>query len=98
MQRETKTLVGIAALIYTMTNAVLFGAGLITVLMLPGFSSELMIWMPVVVVASIILAAPVAWLIAPRLRTRYWRERAPRRPLLSAPTSAHTFGRDWRTN
>ena len=75
MQRETKTRVGIAALIYTMTNAVLFGAGLITVLLLPGFSSQLIIWIPVVVVASIILAAPVAWLIAPRLRARYWRER-----------------------
>jgi ABC transporter substrate binding protein len=35
-------------------------------------------------VASIILAAPVAWLIAPRLRARYWRERAPRHLLLSA--------------
>jgi multidrug efflux pump subunit AcrB len=81
MQRETKTRVGIAALIYTMTNAVLFGAGLITVLLLPGFSSELMIWIPVVVVASIILAAPVAWLIAPRLRARYWRERETRHPL-----------------
>ena len=75
MQRETKTRVGIAALIYTMTNAVLFGAGLITVLLLPAFSSELMIWIPVVVVASIIVAAPGAWLIAPRLRARYWRKR-----------------------
>ena len=83
MQRETKTRVGIAALIYTMTNAVLFGAGIITVLLLPGFSSELMIWIPVVVVASIVLAAPAAWFIAPRLRARYWRKRIPRRPLLT---------------
>jgi hypothetical protein len=52
---------GIAALIYTMTIAVLFGAGLITVLLLPGLSSRLMIWIPVVVVASIIVAEPVAW-------------------------------------
>ena len=81
MQRETKTRVGIAALIYTMTNAVLFGAGIITVLLLPPLRSEPMIWIPVVVVVSIILAAPVAWLIAPRLRARYWRER--RRPLMS---------------
>lgn len=58
MQRETKTRVGIAALIYTMTNAVLFGAGIITVLLLPGFSSALMIWIPVVVVASIVLLRP----------------------------------------
>jgi hypothetical protein len=28
MQRETKTRLGIAALIYLMTNAVMFGAGL----------------------------------------------------------------------
>jgi len=83
MQPETKTRVGIAALIYTMTNAVLFGAGIITVLLLPGFSSELMIWIPVVVVASIVLAAPAAWFIAPRLRARYWREHVPRRPLLT---------------
>jgi hypothetical protein len=75
MRRETKTRVGIAALIYTMTNAVLFGAGLITVLLLPGLSSHLMIWIPAVVVSSTIVAAPVAWMIAPRLRARYWRER-----------------------
>jgi hypothetical protein len=56
MQRETKARVGIAAVVYTMTNAVLFGAGLIIVLLLPGFS-DLKIWIPVVVVASIILAA-----------------------------------------
>ncbi len=76
MQRETKTRAGIAALIYSMTNAVIFGAGLITVLSLPALRGEGMIWVPVVVVASLILAVPIAWLIAPRLRAHYWRQRA----------------------
>ena len=54
-----------------MTNAVIFGAGLITVLTLPALRHEEMIWIPVIVVASLILAAPASWLIAPRLRARY---------------------------
>jgi hypothetical protein len=29
------------------------------------------IWIPIVVIASLILAAPIAWLIAPRLQARY---------------------------
>ena len=76
MQRETKTRVGIAALIYLMTNAVLFGVGLITVLTVPALSTNAAIWIPVVVVASFILAAPIAWELAPRLRARYWRQRS----------------------
>ena len=76
MQRETKTRVGIAALIYSMTNAILFGIGLITVLTVPALSTNAAIWIPVVVVASFILAAPIAWEIAPRLRARYWRQRS----------------------
>ena len=76
MQRETKTRLGIAALIYSMTNAVLFGAGLITVLTVPSLRAHAAIWIPVVVASSLVLAAPAAWLIAPRLRARYWRRRA----------------------
>jgi hypothetical protein len=75
MQRETKTRVGIAALIYSMTNAVLFGIGL-TVLTVPALSTNAAIWIPVVVVASFILAAPIAWEVAPRLRARYWRQKS----------------------
>jgi hypothetical protein len=33
--------------------------------------------LPVVIVLSFLLAAPIAWLIAPRLRARYWREHEP---------------------
>jgi hypothetical protein len=82
MQGETtKTRLRIAALIYSMTNAVIFGAGIITVLNVPALRSNAWIWIPVVVAASLVLAAPAAWLIAPRLRTRYGRRGTGRAPL-----------------
>lgn len=75
MSAETKTRAQIAVLIYTMTNAVLFGAGLITVLSVPVLSAHAGIAIVVVVAASLVLAAPIAWFIAPRLRARYWARR-----------------------
>ena len=71
MQVGTRNRLRIAVLIYSMTNAVIFGAGIITVLNLPALSANAHIWIPVVVIASLILAAPFAWLIAPRLQARY---------------------------
>ena len=50
-----------------MTNAVIFGAAIITVLNVPALSTHAYFWIPVVVGASLILAAPIAWLIAPRM-------------------------------
>ena len=60
----------IAILIYSMVNAVLFGIGLVVVLNVPLFAAHLWIGIPVVVLTSLILGAPIAWLIAPRLRAR----------------------------
>ena len=71
MTRDTGTRALIAVLIYSMTNGVLFGAGLILVLTLPVLSADTGLWISVVVGASFILAAPIAWWIAPRLRARY---------------------------
>jgi len=68
----------LAVLIFSMVNAVLFGAGLIAVLAIPELAQQAMLLIPIVVAASFILAAPIAWLLAPRLRARYWRERAAR--------------------
>jgi hypothetical protein len=51
-----------------MANAVLFGAGIIVVLM--ASSADPVIWIPVVVALSIVLAIPIGWEIAPRLRLR----------------------------
>jgi hypothetical protein len=75
MTRETGIRAGIAVLIYSMTSSVLFGAGLIVVLSLPALSADIGFWISVVVGASFIFAAPIAWWMAPRLRARYWRRR-----------------------
>ena len=69
------TKIAIAALIYSMVNAVLFGTGLIIVLTVPALSAHAIALVPAVVVVSLVLAIPVSWIVAPRLRARYWRQR-----------------------
>lgn len=75
MRQKTKTRAGIAALIYGLANAVMFGAGLIFVLSVPGIRTHAALAIATVALASVIFAAPAAWLIAPRLRARFWRAR-----------------------
>lgn len=69
-----KTRLAIATLIYMMVQGVLFGAGAVLVLATPltDFAMTLMPW---VVAISSIIAIPIAWIIAPRMRARYWRRR-----------------------
>jgi len=88
MTRETAIRAQIATLIYVMTNGVLFGAGIILVLTWPALSADAGFWISAVVAASFILAAPIAWWIAPRMRARYWRRRmaADRSPLAGSAT------------
>jgi hypothetical protein len=88
MQRDTKTRAGIAALLYTMINAVMFGAALITVLAVPYFRDHAGIGIAAAVLISLVAAAPAAWLIAPRLRARTWRRHRRRR--VPAYTRART--------
>ncbi len=91
MRRETRTRAGIAAIVYTMTNAVMFGAGLIFVLSVPGLRNHAALGILAVVLASLIFAAPAAWLLAPRLRARFWRRRAQQRHSLgSMPHATRT--------
>jgi uncharacterized membrane protein len=75
MQEGLSIRARIAILIYSMTNAVLFGIGIVTVLNVPSLAAHAWIGIPVVVVLSLLLAAPIAWYIAPRMRARYWRQR-----------------------
>ena len=63
----------IALVIYGLVNAVVFGTGAIAILSFPALQEQWPILMPIVVVASLVLAAPVAWAIAPKLRSRYGR-------------------------
>ena len=61
----------IAALVYLMIQAVLFGVGAVLVLATP-LAAQAMQLMPWVVGATAIVSLPIAWIIAPRLRARYW--------------------------
>jgi membrane protein implicated in regulation of membrane protease activity len=64
----------ITILLFMMAQAVFFGIGTIIVLATPlkAYAGQLV---PVVIVASAILAAPAAWKIAPRLRSAYSRQK-----------------------
>lgn len=75
MSQDIKTRLGIASLVGLMVNAVLFGAGLITILMVPAFSAHAFTALPIMIALSFALAAPISWAIAPRLRARTWRGR-----------------------
>jgi hypothetical protein len=65
----------IAALLSLMVNAVVFGIGLLTVLLVPTLSKHAFTLVPTVVVLSFALSAPISWWMAPRLQARYWRQR-----------------------
>jgi hypothetical protein len=65
----------ITILVSLMTNAVLFGIGAVTVLSIPLLNDHATVLLPVVIVVSIVLAPIFAWVIAPRLRARYWHPR-----------------------
>src|SRR5664279_2352289 len=67
----------IAALVFMMTNAVAFGIGIVPILMIPAFANHAFEAIPAVVLASFVISAPLSWIIAPRLRARYWRPQPP---------------------
>ena len=70
MTQDTAVRTQISALIFVMTNAVLFGAGLVTVLLLGLSAQATGIGIAAVTAFSFIVGAPAAWLIAPRLIVR----------------------------
>lgn len=78
MAKDNIARVRVAALIYAMVNAVVFGSGLLTVLLTPALSQQAFFWIPAVVTISFILSAPLAWTIAPAMMMRTSRARRPR--------------------
>ena len=64
----------IAAMVFMMVQAVLFGAGMVVILITP-IQSDAMAAIPTMIAISVVVSAAIAWLIAPRLRQRYWRAR-----------------------
>jgi hypothetical protein len=74
---DNKARIKVAALIFSMVNAVLFGAGLVTVLTMPSLAADAFFWIPFVVIASFALAPPIAWFIAPSMMQRFLKANNP---------------------
>jgi hypothetical protein len=72
----------IAIVIYAMVQAVVFGAGIVLVLATP-LAQTAMALMPWVVGLSLLISAPVAWLLAPMAQARHAREMNERDPTRS---------------
>lgn len=66
-----RTNLAIAALVYPMVQAVAFGVGLLILLM----SGAPQAAFAPVIAATFAVSAPIALLIAPRLRSRAWKRR-----------------------
>ena len=64
----------IAALVFMMVQAVLFGVGAVAILLSP-LRDQTAFYMPVMIAVTMAAAAVVSWIIAPRLQMRYWRRR-----------------------
>lgn len=79
------TRLAIAALVFMIIQAVLFGIGTVLVLATPVRELEMTL-LPAVVVTSSILALPLSWLIAPRLQARYWRAQGKPSDVISGPS------------
>jgi flagellar biosynthesis protein FliQ len=82
--------VQIAAMVYLMVQAVMFGAGVVLVLATP-LADSAMTLMPWVVATTAVLSIPISWMIAPRLRARYWRERGLKSDITSGPNFESPF-------
>lgn len=72
-----RTNLAIAALIYPMVQAVLFGAGFLSLLALHVSNDP--VAMVTMIGVSFLISAPAAVLLAPRLRSARWREAHPHR-------------------
>lgn len=75
MSSDTKARLRVSALIFLMVNAVVFGTGLIAVLLTPVLVQHAFFWIPSVVVTSFVLSAPLSWFIAPLMMLRFARAR-----------------------
>jgi uncharacterized protein (DUF983 family) len=71
MDSDKQARLRIAALIYLIVNAVVFGVGLISVLMTPTLAQHAFFWIPAIIVTSFALSAPLAWFIAPSMMMRF---------------------------
>lgn len=73
----------IAAVIYPIVAGVLFGIGVLPLLTFTQQEQVQAESFPFIVLASFLLAAPISWFLAPRLRSRYQRRKAQKSALQS---------------
>ena len=73
MDSDNRARLRVAALIYCMVNAVIFGVGVILVVSLPALMSHAFFWIPAVVVSSFAISVPLSWFIAPWMMMRFMR-------------------------
>lgn len=69
-----RTRVLIAALLFPMIQAVLFGLGLIPILATQT-AAQAQVSLPWMIALTVLVSAPAAWFMAPRLRLRHRRRR-----------------------
>ena len=73
MDSDNRARLRVAALIWCMVNAVVFGIGVILVVSVPALMTHAFFWIPVVVVSSLAISAPLSWFIAPWMMMRFRR-------------------------
>ncbi|MBL8590956.1 MAG: hypothetical protein JNK46_20660 [Methylobacteriaceae bacterium] len=66
----------LTALVHMMTQAVAFGVGALIILTTP-LADYAAIAFPIMIAISLVVGFVAAWVIAPRLRARYWDTTAP---------------------
>ena len=71
MTTDNQARLRVAALIYLMVNAVVFGVGMIAILMTPTLAQHAFFWIPAMIAAGVVLSAPLAWFIAPSMMMRF---------------------------
>ena len=73
MDNDNRARLRVAALIYCMVNAVVFGIGVLLVVSIPALMSHAFFWIPALVVSSFAISAPLSWIIAPWMMMRFIR-------------------------
>ena len=71
MTGDNQARLRVAALVYVMVNAVVFGIGLVSVLMTPALAQRAFFWIPAIIITSFVVSAPLAWSIAPSMMMRF---------------------------
>jgi hypothetical protein len=73
MTNNTLARARVAALIFSMVNALIFGVGMVAILSIPALAAQASFWIPVVVLASFLLSPPLCWMLAPTMMLRFMR-------------------------